>query len=403
MSSLRVTATVSMRQAARWSCSTSRTRSHAMAHSTLGARQIHSRKAVLMLNMGGPSTIPEVHSFLRNLFLDRDLMRLPAQRLLGPFIAWRRYKSIEEQYEKIGGGSPILRYTREQGERMCELLEELAPRPGGYKNYTGFRYAAPLVHDTMREMRADGVKRVVAFSQYPQYSCSTTGSSLNEVYRSAWSVIDRWGTHTGLVEAEREDTVLLFRCVRLVSRTNLPTSYPCLSAHSLPMSVVNRGDPYIAEVAGTVSAVMQRLEEKGERLSHRLVWQSQVGPQPWMGMQTGEAIKGLAKNGHKRAMLVPVAFTSDHIETLYELDLEYGHVAQEVGIHLTRAPALNTHPVFVRALADIVAEHLKRIDAEEISPVSKQMLLRCPGCTNETCGEQKEWFARGGRGDALEA
>lgn len=114
--------------------------------------------------------------------------------------------------------------------------------------------------------------------------------------------------------ATRASTVLLF------------------SAHSLPMDIVNRGDPYVSEVAGTVSRVIERLRERtGFESPYRLVWQSQVGPKPWMGMKTDMALKGLAKNGQKQVVLVPIAFTSDHIETLYELDLEYGQEAKEVG------------------------------------------------------------------------
>lgn len=104
------------------------------------------------------------------------------------------------------------------------------------------------------------------------------------------------------------------------------------SAHSLPMSVVNRGDPYVMEVSATVSAVMDRLKHSN---AYRLVWQSQVGPSAWMGMQTGDAVKGLARLGRKRVVLVPIAFTSDHIETLYELDLEYIHEGRQVSYHTT--------------------------------------------------------------------
>jgi protoporphyrin/coproporphyrin ferrochelatase len=118
-------------------------------------------------------------------------------------------------------------------------------------------------------------------------------------------------------ESTRKDTVLLF------------------SAHSLPMSVVNRGDPYVLEVSATVSAVIARLKELGHDHAYRLVWQSQVGPSAWMGMQTGEALKGLAKLGRKQVVLVPIAFTSDHIETLYEMDLEYVKEAEEVGLFLS--------------------------------------------------------------------
>ncbi|PPR07378.1 hypothetical protein CVT26_013694 [Gymnopilus dilepis] len=334
-----------------------------------------SPTAIVMLNMGGPSTVEETHDFLKNLFMDGDLIPLPFQRFLASVIARRRTPKIEQQYADIGGGSPILRYTRLQGEGMARLLDELHPETAPHKAYVAFRYARPLTEATAKEMREDGVKRAVAFTQYPQYSCSTTGSSLNELYRHRnnsdmqgieWSVIDRWGTHSGFVEAvaqnieaalakfpadKRSETVLLF------------------SAHSLPMSVVNRGDPYVLEVSASVAAVMQRL---GHSNPYRLVWQSQVGPSAWMGPQTSDALKGLARLGKKQVVLIPIAFTSDHIETLYELDLEYAKEARELGMQVQRAASLNDSPVFIRALADIATEHLQNYAAGK-GPTSIQM------------------------------
>lgn len=183
-------------------------------------------------------------------------------------------------------------------------------------------------------MKADGVQRAVVFTQYPQYSCSTTGSSLNELHRGIvannletsiqWSIIDRWNTHPGFIDAmatkierklaeytpeQRESAIILF------------------SAHSLPMSVINRGDTYPAEVAASVDQVMKRL---GQQYPYRLIWQSQVGPQPWLGPQTSDVVKNYGKAGMKNLVVVPIAFTSDHIETLFELDQEYGKEAEEV-------------------------------------------------------------------------
>jgi protoporphyrin/coproporphyrin ferrochelatase len=132
--------------------------------------------------------------------------------MLAPIIAKRRTPQIEEQYKAIGGGSPIRRWTEYQGEHMAKLLDELHPSTAPHKPYVAFRYANPLTDETAKQMRADGVTRAVAFTQYPQYSCSTTGSSLNELYRKAksglmdgieWSVIDRWGTHPGFIEVRR--------------------------------------------------------------------------------------------------------------------------------------------------------------------------------------------------------
>ncbi|XP_061656299.1 ferrochelatase, mitochondrial isoform X1 [Phyllopteryx taeniolatus] len=352
------------------------------------------KTGILMLNMGGPEKLEDVHDFLLRLFMDTDLMKLPVQNKLGPFIAKRRTAKIQEQYSKIGGGSPIKRWTAVQGEGMVKLLDEMSPETAPHKFYIGFRYVHPLTEEAIEEMEKDEVDRAVAFTQYPQYSCSTTGSSLNAIYRyyrsrgdrpkMCWSVIDRWPTHPLLVECfaehvsnellkfpeeKRDDVVILF------------------SAHSLPMAVVNRGDPYPQEVGATVQRVMERL---GHCNPYRLVWQSRVGPMAWLGPQTDEVIKGLCERGKKNILLVPIAFTSDHIETLHELDIEYGQVlGEECGVeNLRRAESLNGNPLFMKALAELVQSHLKSNE-----PCSRQLTLRCPLCTNPTCGETKAFFA----------
>jgi protoporphyrin/coproporphyrin ferrochelatase len=165
-----------------------------------------------MMNMGGPSTVEETHDFLKNLFMDGDLIPLPFQRVLAPYIARRRTPQIEQQYAAIGGGSPILRYTKLQGEAMAKLLDELHPETAPHKAYVAFRYANPLTEATAKQLKEDGVTQAIAFTQYPQYSCSTTGSSLNELYRRGkagemgdikWSVIDRWGQHPGFIEVRK--------------------------------------------------------------------------------------------------------------------------------------------------------------------------------------------------------
>lgn len=365
--------------------------------------------------MGGPSTTDEVGDFLSRLFADGDLIPLgPLQNYLGAFISKRRTPKIQKQYAAIGGGSPIRKWSEYQAAEMCKILDKISPETAPHKPYVAFRYANPLTEEMYNKLLEDGFGggkggRAVAFTQYPQYSCSTTGSSLNELWKwrqrlegkSAgmaengkdgtinWSVIDRWPVHPGLVDAialniedqlasypedQRKDVVLLF------------------SAHSLPMSVVNRGDPYPAEVAATVHAVMERL---GHSHPYRLVWQSQVGPSAWLGAQTSDTVESYIAKGQKNLILIPVAFTSDHIETLYELDEE---VIGESGHKDTikRSESLNGHPVFIQALADIAKTHL---DSGLVS--SKQMGLRCPGCKSERCAESKKFFAGQGKGESF--
>lgn len=340
---------------------------------------------IVLLNLGGPETLDDVEPFLLRLFADRELLKLPFQDVLGSFIAKRRSPKVRGLYDAIGGGSPILRWTTEQGQGMIERLDALSPATAPHRFYVAFRYAAPFADDAVRAMAADGITRAVAFSQYPQYSCTTTGSSLNELWRALdrqglrdafeWSLIDRWPTHPGFVravaeavseglqaypEAERDDVLLMF------------------SAHSLPLSVIDRGDAYPQEVGATVDRVMAAL---GVRNPYLLSYQSEVGPVRWLGPSTETVIRRLASDGRHNVLVVPIAFTSDHIETLSEIDIEYGELAHELGLRgFTRAPSLNARPAFLDAMADIVRAHL--VSGELHHPKYR---ARCPGCRNPSC------------------
>lgn len=338
-----------------------------------------------MMNLGGPKSLDDVEPFLLKLFEDREIIQLPVQNFLGPFIAKRRTKSVQQNYADIGGGSPILKWTTEQGKGMCERLDKLSPETAPHKFYVAFRYIDPFSDDALKAMQADGIKRAVAFTQYPQFSCATTGSSLNEIWRAArrlglqdafdWSVIDRWPTHPGFIEAMTET---VRQGLAQFSPQDRDDALILFSAHSLPMSVINRGDAYPAEIGATVHEVMKRLNYAHE---YMVTYQSEVGPVPWLGPSTESVIEELGKKKRKNVLVVGIAFTSDHIETLHELDIEYGELAHEAGIsNYKRAPALNGMPLFQDALAEIVAEHLASGEA-----CTKQYGLRCAGCVNPQC------------------
>lgn len=205
---------------------------------------------------------------------------------------------------------------------------------------------------------------------------------MDEAGAIKWSVIDRWPTHPGLVEAFAQNIEAKLLEYPEDRRKDVVILY---SAHSLPMSVVNRGDPYPAEVAATVYAVQQRL---GFSNPYRLCWQSQVGPSAWLGAQTSDTVNNYVKKGQHDLILVPIAFTSDHIETLFEIDQEVIHEAEELGAKgVKRADSLNGSPTFIQALADVAKTHL---DSGIIC--SKQMGLRCQGCTSERCLASKQFF-----------
>ena len=172
------------------------------------------KTGIVMMNLGGPANLDEVEPFLLELFADREIIQLPFQKWLGPFIARRRTPKVQALYKSIGGGSPILRWTEAQGHGMVERLDRLSPDTAPPRFYVAFRYVRPRAEDALRAMQADGVRRAVAFTQYPQFSCATTGSSLNELWRAAsrtglrdafeWSLIDRWPVHDGFVAAMTE-------------------------------------------------------------------------------------------------------------------------------------------------------------------------------------------------------
>jgi protoporphyrin/coproporphyrin ferrochelatase len=343
------------------------------------------KTGIVMLNLGGPATLDDVQPFLLELFADREIIQLPFQRWLGPFIARRRTPKVRGLYANIGGGSPILRYTEAQGRGMITRLDRLAPESAPHKFYVAFRYTRPNSDDALLAMRADGIERAIAFTQYPQFSCSTTGSSLNELWRAAdrtglqdafrWSIVDRWPVHPGFIEAMTETVREGLQQFEPADRNRVVILF---SAHSLPLDVIDRGDSYPQEVGASVQRVVESL---GGSNPYLLAYQSDVGPVRWLGPSTEQVIRRLGTRGHKHLLVVPIAFTSDHIETLSELDREYGEVAHEVGVtHYVRAPALNDRARFLDALAEIVRDHLRAG-----VPYSSQYPLRCAGCKNPQC------------------
>ena len=369
----------------------------------VSSRTSKIKTGIVMMNLGGPATLDDVAPFLLELFADREIIQLPLQRWLGPFIARRRTPKVRGLDASIGGGSPILRYTEAQGRGMVARLDRLSPDTAPHRFYVAFRYTGPKSDEALRAMKADGVERAVAFTQYPQYSCSTTGSSLNELWRAAsrtglrdafeWSIIDRWPVHPGFIDAMTEtvrDGLRQFEpadCARVIL---------LFSAHSLPLDVIDRGDAYPQEVGASVQRVIEQLAMPNPYI---LAYQSDVGPVRWLGPSTAQVLRRLGGRGHKHVLVVPIAFTSDHIETLSELDREYGEVAHEAGItHYKRAPALNDRPLFLDGLARIVKDHL-----ESGVPYSTQYTTRCAGCTNPQCRNILNPIGRGVRSQELGA
>ncbi|XP_066152885.1 ferrochelatase, mitochondrial isoform X1 [Euwallacea fornicatus] len=355
---------------------------------------LNPKTAIVMLNMGGPQHTDQVHDYLHRIMTDRDVIQFPfAQDFIGEWIAKRRTPTVQKRYEEIGGGSPILKWTTLQGDLLCKKLDKEHPETAPHKAYPAFRYASPFTEDALEQLQNDGVERAIIFSQYPQYSCATSGSSLNVVSKYfqqkgfpkglKLSIIDRWSVHPLLAQCFAD---LIKKEIKKLPEEVRKEALILFSAHSLPLKAVNRGDPYPSEVGCTVQLVMWDLKYCNP---YQLVWQSKVGPLPWLGPFTDSSVKSYAKQGKKALIIVPIAFVNEHIETLHELDIELAEEAKKAGIKIVRrVPTPNDHPLFIEALTDLVKHHLK-----SNLPVSPKLINRCPHCENPGCISSKKWFA----------
>ena len=216
---------------------------------------------------------------------------MPLQRIAGPLIARLRTPKIEKLYEEIGGGSPITPITQEQCRKVEKRMDQLCPSSAPHKGYLAFRYSGPSTAEALQQMKEDGVRRAVAFSQYPQWSCATTGSSLNELWRVArelgmedafqWSIVDRWFDNEKYIDALVQNVRSALK--RFPTEQDAAEAVILFSAHSLPISQIDRGETYPKELGATTHKVMDAL---GFRHKHLLCYQSQVGRVKWLGPQT---------------------------------------------------------------------------------------------------------------------
>ncbi|KPJ15385.1 Ferrochelatase, mitochondrial [Papilio machaon] len=366
------------------------------------------KTAIVLLNMGGPQTVDEVGAYLHRIMTDRDMIQLPVQSKLGPWIASRRTDEVKKKYMEIGGGSPILKWTNLQGSMLTKALDQMLPESAPHKHYVAFRYVPPFTEETFEQLEKDGVERAVIFSQYPQYSCATTGSSLNAIadfYRNRqipqnikFSMIERWPTHPLLAKVFAERIKEKLNKFDPSLRDDVLIMF---TAHSLPLKAVSRGDTYPHEVAATVAATMNELKVPNP---HRLVWQSKVGPLPWLQPYTDDAIKAVSRGDtypHEVAATVAATMNELKVPNPHRLVWQskvgplpwlqpYTDDAIKAGVkQIERASAPNDHPIFIAALADVVAKHLTNAPR-----VSKQFLSRCPHCVSERCKSSKEFFSK---------
>lgn len=310
---------------------------------------------ILLLNLGGPGRLEDVRPFLFNLFSDRQIIRLgPAflQKTLARIIAHRRAPQSMANYRRIGGGSPI----REKTEEQARALEQALHDDGNFVVRPCMRYWHPFAAEALREMAAMEVKEIIALPLYPHYSIATTGSSITDLHRTNEQLgldirireIRSWPAEPLYIDC------LAARIAEGLSRFHGDPVQLVYSAHSLPVQFIKEGDPYVDDLQRSIQAI-----EAGTGIKGRLCYQSRSGPVEWLGPALPEVIDELASQGCRNMLVVPLSFVSDHVETLFEIDILYRQRAESLGMRFESTRGLNADPLFIAALRSLVRDHLR--------------------------------------------
>lgn len=324
--------------------------------------------AILLFNLGGPDDLAAVEPFLVKLFSDREIIELPfgaaMQPLMARLIAKMRGPSVRSNYAQIGGGSPQLRITRAQADALEARLNVGLGSARRFDVFIGMRYSKPSIADALEAIAGRGIRRIVTLTLFPHYSRATTGSSIGEFDRVLGQ--PRWRSHEFAVthiEAYPDDPRYLDAMAETVidawksiPRERRADTVLLFSAHGLPQKFIDEGDPYVHHVEATRAGILERLQVANRQL---LAYQSRTGPVKWLGPGTEEIIHQLGREGVRDLLIVPLSFVSDHIETLYEVDILFREEAERAGITgYYRPAALNTNRLFIEALAGIVTDHV---------------------------------------------
>jgi len=312
------------------------------------------KKAVILFNLGGPDNLDSVEPFLFNLFNDPAIINIPSiiRYPLAKFISKRRTPISKNIYKEIGNKSPILELTQKQ----AESLENNLMKKGDYKCFVVMRCWHPRASDVIKKVIKYNPEEVTLLPLYPQYSASTSGSSINEWnslckkenFKVKTKTICCYPTENNFLESH---TNLIKKTLKTLESKNFKLLF---SAHGLPENKIKKGDPYQWQIEKTVEGIMSKLKE--ENLDFLISYQSRVGPLKWIGPSTDEMIIKYSKE-KKGIVIVPVAFVSEHSETLVELDIEYKKLAEKNGCSFyKRIPALGIEENFIKGLTELVVQ-----------------------------------------------
>jgi ferrochelatase len=315
------------------------------------------RVGIVLFQLGGPDTLEAIQPFLYNLFCDPDIIDFPFARIgrkpLAKLISTTRARKVQHHYSTIGGGSPI----RPNTERQARALERALRAQGVDAHcFVAMRYWHPFTHEAIAQLHAAECDEVVLLPMYPQYSSTTTGSSLNE-----WNRLFSDHIPTHCVETFYRNTMYLDSVVEKVNEALARFPNPVrpeivFSAHSIPMSIVEKGDPYQQQIEDTIHLVIGR---GGWSNPSTHCYQSKVGASRWLQPSLMHRLRELAAKKVRQVCIVPIAFVSDHVETLGEIDHEARHLAQKLGFtQFEMSAGLNDSPKFIQALGQIVQDAL---------------------------------------------
>jgi len=311
------------------------------------------KKAVILFNLGGPDKIENVEPFLFNLFNDPAILNLPTflRYPLAKLISNRRAPVAKKIYAELGGSSPILKLTKEQSEAL-EMKLNQTQKEDEYKCFIIMRCWNPRAKDVIKDVQLYSPDEIILMPLYPQYSAATSGSSIKEWkdvckknnYRVKTSTICCYPTDQNFINAHTKEIIKKIK--------DLKNFKLIFSAHGLPEKNIKKGDPYQWQVEQSVKKIVESLND--ENLDWILSYQSRVGPLKWIGPSTENIIIENSKIG-KHIVLVPIAFVSEHSETLVELDIEYKEIADANGCkNYTRVPALGINEDFIRAISELI-------------------------------------------------
>ncbi len=304
---------------------------------------------VLLMAYGGPDSLDDIPAYL----LDIRGERPTSQAIID---------EITENYRKIGGKSPLLELTQQQAAGVQAKLNADAPDGVAYKVYLGMRHWTPWIKDTVDQMIADGIEHAIALVLAPHYSSMSIAKYFDKLDAAltthdtpfTYDAITSYHDHPLYIEAlaQRVTTTL----------ATLPAdTLVIFSAHSLPVRIIEQGDPYDDQLRETARLVAEKAGLPAARwtFSYQSAGKSQ---EPWLGPQLENFVVEMAEQGHKNLLSVPVGFVSDHVEILFDIDLEAKHYAHEAGASLTRVPSLNDDPLYIAALVDLI------LRAKELTP-----------------------------------